>query len=107
MKNTTFYHQKTTLSDGLVYLTNLLNDWPDNLKRIVAYKSHYATKKPPLGGSGDSTKVESDLDYHLTKSLAQNDANVKYFGCGDEGICTPRTLGDNPGPPLWHPHTKR
>ncbi|PIR79095.1 MAG: hypothetical protein COX79_00905 [Candidatus Levybacteria bacterium CG_4_10_14_0_2_um_filter_36_16] len=30
------------------------------------------TKKPPFSGFGDSTVVDSNLDYHLKRSISQN-----------------------------------
>ena len=37
----TLRHQKTTLSSGLVYLTGMLNDWLDTLKRNIQQKCNF------------------------------------------------------------------
>ena len=73
------WHQKTTLTDGLVHLTSLLNGWIDTLISNLIQKSNSVklTKKSAFADFGDPTKVGSDLDYHLVRNISQKELNVK------------------------------
>ena len=69
-------------------------------------KSLFLQQKTALtDGFRDSTKVESNLAYHLLDRITQITQHVKFKMRGGDGICTRRTLDDKPGSPLRHPHT--
>ena len=65
-----------------------------------------ATKKPPLSGFGDPTKVGSSLAYH-PEIRYHIIVSMSSYSRGGDGICTRRTLDDKPGSLLKHPHVNK
>jgi hypothetical protein len=77
MKRKIVFHQKTTLASGLVHLTDLLIDWPDNLIGNISQESDFVNSRFLWAWTCRELKPV-DLGYQTSLASLPSPRHIQY-----------------------------